>query len=509
MDQSERCPPSRPGWWSAALTGVWRGCIWLAGRRWLGVLFNTRADNWKTWVAYLAALLALCVALGVLGWRIAPQINNDPEASDQGAYAYMARNMMYSKIPWHTDGVRNPLFPWLTARFVTPDFEDVEDMPEFLVAGQRFNGILAAALTFLLGLYFARILPPVPAWNAAALSGCGALLPIAMFFGAEPLFYFLFFGMWMTGLWLTVRNPLWLYVLFGVLTGLTYLAKPSTAPFVAMVVAMSLGRLVLTFFHTLPPILRALDWKRWRFAVGMLLFAAIHLVMIYPKMQYSEKTFGDPFYNAPKKWFWLEDWDTAFPKYMFVNEASLARFPPGEQPTFANFLARNGWHGAWFKLSDGTWTRVKQLFLPERTLRARVEPGGGPRRVILPFRGFYLVCALGLMVVMAACALPRGAWSRTGPWALPLLLAAGSFAAYTLAYGWFQWIGPGPRYIMSFYIPLLAVSLLAAQRLRAAADLPPADVLHAAAHATAMGFIVPRLVVLLANPEFQRMSYAF
>ncbi|MFV0337313.1 MAG: hypothetical protein ACK5LK_03605 [Chthoniobacterales bacterium] len=468
-----------------------------------------RMQSLRAWLVYFLALLVLGVVMLWLGWVLAPQIRPDPDSSDQGAYAYLARDMQNAAWPAITDGVRNPLFPWLVAKFVKPTFKEHAEIAAYLIPGKRFNAALATLITLLIGLLAAYYLPPLPAWNVAAVSGLACLLPIASYFGAEPIFYGLNFGVWFLGVWLLLRNPLWGYILFGFFIGFAYLAKPSTTPFVALFIWMSLLRVICCHFPSLPLALRAKDWKPWRFAVGILLVGLIQGAIILPRCLYSQERYGEPFYNAPGKWFWISEWSEAYPKYQLVRKQDLAKMSEDEQPTPTNFIKHHGWDFAWWKLGNGTFVRLQQLILPEETLRKKVEKRGKPRKVLLPFRGMYLGCSLILMLILLGFVLVKKRYDLLGPWAFPFVFIFGTFAAYTLAYGWFLGIGPGPRYIMSMYIPLFFFSMFAAHYLRRISADSFSDAIYLLAQIAPLVFIVPRLVSLFLRPEWERMLYAF
>lgn len=457
----------------------------------------------------MAALMPVAAGMLILGWHLAPQIQPDPGKSDQGAYAYMARSMRDAWWPNVTDGVRNPLFAWLASKFVRPEFETHEEIREYLVLGKRFNAAVAAVVMLAIGWHLSGLLPPLAAWNVAAVGGLGCLLPIAAYFGAEPLFYGLFYGMWMLGVELLQRNPLRLYFAFSLLTALAYLAKPSTTPFVLLLAAMSLLRWAVSWLPNLPAALQPGDWKPWRLVAGAGIFLAVVAAMTLPKNLYSARHFEDPFYNAPKVWFWMLDWKEAYPRHQLVRKSDLAALPPEERPGPATFLRRHGWDTAVFKLGDGTLIRLQQLFLPEKSFPRKVEPSGGPKRVVLPFRGLYLAAAIGLMLVMLGVCLARGRFRTIGGWALPSLFVLGTFAAYTLAYGWYAWVGPGPRYIMSLYLPVMALALLAAHILRQAAHSRFGDLAWLISLAIPPLLVVPRMLALLADPRFEKMMFAF
>ncbi|MFV0415506.1 MAG: hypothetical protein ACK5NG_03985 [Chthoniobacterales bacterium] len=468
-----------------------------------------RLKSLRAWLLYLLALLILAAVMLSLGWQLAPQIRPDPDSSDQGAYAYLARQMKDAAWPAATDGVRNPLFPWLTAKFVEPTFKEHSEIAAYMIPGKRFNAALATLISLLIGLLAAFYLPPLPAWNVAAVSGLACLLPIASYFGAEPLFYGLNFAVWFLGVWLLLRNPIWGYVLFGIFVGFAYLAKPSTTPFVALFIWMSLLRIVCCYIPSLPSALRALNWKPWRFAVGILLFALIQGAIILPRCFYAEEHYGDPFYSAPSKWFWISEWSMAYPKYQLVREQDLAKMSEDEQPTPSNFIKHHGWSFAWWKLGNGTFVRLQQLIIPEETFRKKVEKRGRPRKVLLPFRGMYLGSSLILMLILLGFVLAKKRYDMLGPWAFPFVFILGTFTAYTLAYGWFLGIGPGPRYIMSMYIPLFFFSMFAAYFLRRISADTTSDSIYLLAQIAPLAFIVPRLISLFLRPEWERMLYAF
>jgi len=478
-------------------------------RPWLRSVAFEPLQSFRAWALFGFSLFCIAVVMVVIGWVLAPQVHVHADQSDQGAYAYMARAMKERALPDYSDGVRNPLFPWLAARLVPSGFATHEEIDGYLVTGKRFSTILSALCIVVIGMFLGRIMPPLAAWNVAAVGGLGGLLPISLFFGAEPLFYALFFGMCLLAVTLLIRNPVWLYGMFGLLSGLACLAKPSTTPFLALFVVMSFLRWMGCWLRWLPESFRGPEWRGWRFVAGMLVFSFVYGLLLLPLARHSAQLYGDPFYNAPKKWFWLVDWGTAYPKYQLVRAQDLERMPPEEHPTPGNFFRNHSPEFAWWKLSYGTMTRLEQLVIPEQTLRKKVEKSGQPKKLILLFRGMYVAGAVALLLVLLISAYALGCRPPPGPWMVSMLFFLGMFAAYTLAYGWYLWIGPGPRYIMTFYLPILALALWASDVLRRRLARPWVDAVFLLALLLPPVFFLPRLIAILADPRFERVLYAF
>lgn len=452
---------------------------------------------------YLSALAGLCAAVGLIGHRISGQTNHDLKAFDQDAYSLMVRQMKGSWYPWYSDGTRNPLVPWLAALALDPGH------PAFLEHAKKLNVLIAVGGTALLGLFFATRFGPLAAFNATALAALGALLPLGTFFGAETLFLVLFFFVCACGMRLLNENPLWLYLLLGVCTALAWLAKSSTTPFIGLFMIFSILRLGLNLRGGLPWFLSAPGWTARRFFLGFGIFAAAYLALIAPRLIHAQRTWGSAFYSLPSFWFWADDWDTCVTKYYDCRKVKLATFPPEEQPTLAGYFRRHTTGDAIQRLTHGAGVRLGQFFFPEEKWRFPYEKKGKPKRVVLPYRGLY-IAGLGLLAAApGAVAIQRRRLSRIGPVGLPVLLGAATFALYVAAMGWYLPVGPGHRFMMTLFIPVLWMLIQGGEQLRRAADSRLADGLFLAGHFFIAVLLASRVLLLLQNTSFEKVVHAF
>ncbi len=452
----------------------------------------------KRLLLFYLALLALGLALSHVGFRISETLNHDSQTSDQGAYMGMAEKLRGSLLPDHTDGTRNPLFPWLVAKFLDPK------SPEFFEAGKRFNVLLATLGSLLVGIFNRRRLGALAAWNLAALAGLGCLIPIGIFFGAEVLFYLFFFGLWRGAFAILKRPTPGLAILTGLCAGLAYLAKPSTGPFLmGFALLIFLLCALWPFRRTIPAFSEFWNPRAALVALGCLLAAAF-LVMT-PRLLMAKRTYGSAFYSLPSFWFWADDWDTCFEKYGNCTPYGLSRIPPEEWPTAANYFRRHSVREALERLTSGTVIKLQQLLVPQKKFPWKKERRNRPRRMTLPMRGFYLMlCGMVALTFLAAAKfrplLASGAMT-------PAVFGLGVFCVYTMAYGWYHVIGPGPRFVMMFYIPLLWSFFAAARSSALLTRWGPWGL--GAFHGLLALALASRLLALLADSNFLKMDYAF
>ncbi len=407
--------------------------------------------------------------------------------------------------PWYSDGTRNPLFPWVAATFL-----DAQE-PDFFEKGKRLNVLLAICGTAAVAVFFSRRLGPLPAFNATALSSLAALLPISTFFGAEAIFLVLFLFVFASGMRLLNENPLRLYLLLGLLTALAWLAKSSTTPLLVLFVTLSVVRyaLNLKFSESLPWHLRAPAWGTSRFLTGLAIFLSLYFALISPRLIHAHQTWGNAFYSLPSFWFWADDWETCVRKYADCRKVRLAELPIEEQPTWQGYFHRHDLSDAFSRLTKGAAVRLGQLFHPEGKWRLNVERKDKPKRIVLPHRGLYL---LGLK---PACTCDgdhrrhsrtivrgRTRWASCPAW-------PGHSCGLCHGNGMVSANGPWPSF---HHDPVYAAALDARARrdqLRLATGSRFANLLYLAGHLAICVFLVSRIVALLQNTQFEKISYAF
>ena len=456
-------------------------------------------------LCYATAVLLLCASLAVIGFRITAQTNHEIDPFDQGAYVGMSKTMEGSWYPWYSDGTRNPLFPWIAAKLL-----DADDAG-FFEKGKRLNVVLAICGTAAVAVFFSRRVGPLSAFNATALCSLAALLPISTFFGAEAIFLVLFLFAFACGMRLLNENPLGLYLLLGILIALAWLAKSSTTPFFGLFVAFSAVRWVLNlkFSQNLPWHLRAPAWNARRFGVGLIICLAAYFAIISPRLIHAHRAWGSAFYSLPSFWFWADDWETCVKKYADCRKVRLSELPIEEQPTMRGYFHRHDLSDAMLRLQTGVVARLGQLFHPEGKWRLSVERKGKAKRIVLPHRGLYLVGLGALVLAMAAFAASQARLRSAGPVTLPVLLGLATFAAYVMATGWYLPTGPGHRFIMTLYMPLLWMLVQGGDQLRLVSGSRFANPLYLAGHLAIGILLVSRVFVLLQDTQFEKVSYAF
>ena len=424
-------------------------------------------------------------------------------------------------VPHRTDGVVNPLWPWIAAWLADPEqeispFERVtaEDR-EFFNRGRWFHVGLTAGFLLALGLAAGRVFSLPSTINLVLLGGLGALLPRATYFQPEPLFYIFFFLTWVGCLLLLRSNPLWLYLVTGLCAGIAYMAKGAVTPLLLAFVAVTGYRFVVGVLlpaHLGGGLHRVGSPFSWRnHFLGLLLVALAFAVVSGPRLHYSAERYGDPFHSYPSYWMWMDDFEQGYAWMMNHNNAeTLGALTADDKPSARNYLRERPWSDVTGRLADGTWAKTGELLWPRTTTRR--ADGPRPWKRLLDHRGWYLG---GLLAVLAVAALmlrltPRapeaGREPMEGDAGVMIIFVLGSAALYALAYGWYDPIGRGDRFMLSLYLPL-AFSLiygfevlLNRMRRRRATRWPGAVALSAQWLLTAV--LVWRVVELLRWPTF-------
>lgn len=493
--------PDRSGAARSGLTGVLSEC--LAGDR-------VRGWQW----------LALSVAVGGFLWlhfflagHLIAQTNADLKTTDQTSYLRMAWESRNDALPMRTDAVRNSLWQWLVVHTWLDGRMDDMDWPParerlepHFVAGKWFNVWLTAAFLAVFPFVCARFFPLAATLNLLALAGIGVLLPRAVFFQPEALYFMLFFACWLCGWRLLLRNPLWLYAALGVLTGVAYLAKPSTAPLLAVFVIASTIRLVAAFR---PRWLGfgekdAGVWSWRRHLAGLALLALCHGVLILPRAMYAQQVYRDPFISMPGYWMWMDDWKReAVPFTIEVNYGKdIHTRSKADLPSFGKWIAAHGWGAFWRRLGDGTDAKLHSFFAPNKRFINWKTPERWDAR-LLNNRGVYLCLPLALLAGLAVARIRRGsAREEWGAGVIGALFGLGAFSIYTLAYGWYDPIGRGDRFMMTLYLPVLFMLMWGCERLKRRMGTPAASVVYAAVQLLMLAGIATHAVRLVSRPAF-------
>lgn len=368
-------------------------------------------------------------------------------------------------LPHRTDGVIQPLWPWVAAWLadgnhqISGPTEVTEQDRAFFNRGRWFHVGMTLGFLLLLGIGCARLYSLPAAMNVVMLVGFGALLPRSAYFQPEPIYFIFFLLTWVACILALKQNTLWSYGLIGVCSGIAYMAKGSVSPLVMVFIGISTLRWAWGWVLARLPGESNTLWVRRNHFFGLFILGMCHLFVVGPRLADANEKFGDPFHSYPGYWMWFDDFDVA---YKWMNDHggkdTLQNIPPSEKPSFKNYAATHTREQMIERLVNGTKVKLEEFLAPGVTAKSRTPK---PWKGVLELRGVYLgellLILLSLaLVIKAAAPKAQHAGERLHPeTAAIVLFVVGSFAAYSLAYGWYTPIGRGDRFMLSLYAPLV------------------------------------------------------
>lgn len=438
--------------------------------------------GWQAWAAFGIFLFGYVWLYFYLGTHLIHQTNQDRLNWDQQHNIVMSLRSLerekqpigpgesvtaalWRSFPHYTDGVVNPLWPWIAARFATADHE------AYFVRGKWFNLILSGVFLIGLGLVTARSFSIPSAVALLLAGGLAAVLPRSVYFQPEPVYYICFFLAWVCALSLLRRNTLWLYGILGVLLGLSYLAKTSIQAFVLAFIGVTTLRCVADWWRGRrpgsPDSLPADE--RWSLAnhfIGLAVLAMAFFATAGPRLSYANDAFGDPFHSYPGYWMWMDDFAQGA-EFMqrYPNAEALARLPEAERPSPGRYLRTHSLAETLERLRHGTFEKLDDFFAPAEWRKSGRE--------MVPFRGWLLGGFVALFLAMAVlrwhASRQKDRWiypvgSQSARWML--LFAAGTFVISALAFGFYEPIGKGDRFMVALYLPVAVTLVWVAERFR-------------------------------------------
>jgi hypothetical protein len=405
--------------------------------------------------------------------RLATQTREDLNPDFTQGFTPALKNFF----PHRTDGVVQPIWPWVSAWLVAPDHQITEEVmiskqgrPEdyqLFNRGRWFNVFVTATFLVFLGIAACRKFSLPAACNLLLLGGFGALLPRAAYFQPEPLYFIFFFLTWVACISALKNNSLWIYGVIGVISGLAYMTKSSVQPLLAGFVVASSLRCGWEIFSARSHDLQMAGTHRWHWrnhVVGLVMLGVAHFMTIGPRLTTSYEQFGDMFHSYPSYWMWMDDFEEKGFQWMVdhPNAESLAAIPDDQKPSAGNYLKTHSLEQIRQRLLGGTKAKVTEFLFPAKTdLSKRIEKQK-PWRGIYEARGWYLAVLAGILLVILLIL----------PWTAPkaqhaghlifkpgissiVFFVVGSLVGYTFLYGWYHPIGRGDRFMMSLYLPLV------------------------------------------------------
>ncbi|MDB6138096.1 MAG: hypothetical protein JWO94_1168 [Verrucomicrobiaceae bacterium] len=422
--------------------------------------------------------------------------------------------------PHRTDGVVNPLWPWIAAwladkdQAISPDDKVTEQDRAFFNRGRWFNVGFTLGIVAVLGIACLRVFSLTGTLSVVLLTGFGALLPRAAFFQPEPVYFALFLATWIACLFALHKNSLWMHALIGFFGGLAYLAKGSVQPLLMVYVAVSTLRWAWGWVEARRTSAEGSTtmWVRRNHWLALFLMGFCFFMTAGPRLSYSAKVFGSPFHSFPSYWMWFDDFKDC---YAWMGEHNtrekLEAEPRDKLPSFKTYAATHTSGQMLQRLRDGTRDKVMELLWPKQTLVTKKGPK--PWKGVLEWRGIYLgwlaLMLVGLIFAMRfATPRPAHAAQRLHPeTTAQILFVLGSIAGFSLAYGWYTPIGRGDRFMLSLYAPMVLCLVWACESLlRRARRRGAPEWLYRGYH-LGQGVLIAavswRLLEILRFPQFQ------
>ncbi len=260
--------------------------------------------------------------------------------------------------PHYTDGVVDPLFPWLMMGFAS------QSPDELFESGKWLNFVLTGALLIVLGLAAARAFSFSGAAAIVLMGGFGVILERSAYFSPDALYYLLVVLTWLCALSLIRKNVLWLYGVFGILMGLSYLTKPLIWPIVAGFVIVSLVRSVWIVMRTRKSLGDDLIWSPSNQLVGFAMMISAFLLITGPRLSFAETQFGNPFHSYQNYFVWMDTpAEAARFQVEYPGKAELSLLAPNEKPGPLRFIQERGFKALAERSLDGALSQVRTSIL--------------------------------------------------------------------------------------------------------------------------------------------------
>lgn len=429
-----------------------------------GTRKSRRKKSLLLWAAYLSTLVIYAWAYGYFGAILIEEANLDrtthPQAELIEAVYLSARpseelgrkstlGSLSDSLPRYTDGTVDPLLPWLMRRYSSAPPDTVFEK------GKWFNFWLSGGLLVVLALAAAQAFSLSGALALILMGGFGVILERSGYFSSDALYFLLLVMAWLCALSLIRRNPLWLYGAFGLLLGLSYLAKPMIWPVVAGFVLVSAIRSIWEAVrHRRDRIEVADEWSASNQFVGFAMAVAAFLLVTGPRLSYAATMYGDPFHSDQKYAVWCDSLEEANAfRRDHPDRASLSALTAEEVPGPVRFIRQ---HGALALAKRGLSGGLHQV---ESSVLGR---GGW-----LLIYGLIVFIVIGLIHRRAARHQDREVWRVRGTsarWMLLFLVATGSISLFYTGIG--DPVIPHNAMTTSLFLPILVTFIWIAERYR-------------------------------------------
>jgi hypothetical protein len=414
------------------------------------------------WAAYLSVIVLYAWAYSYLGTFLILAKNTDPATQPQAAYldaVYRSAsaavpdrpsilNDFSGAFPRYTDGVVDPLLPWLMRKRASAPPDEVFE------AGKWLNFVLSGSLLAVLALAAGRAFSFSGAAAVVLMGGFGVVLERSTYFSPDALFHMLVVLAWLCALSLLRQNHLWLYGVFGILLGLAYLAKALIWPIVASFVLVSAIRSVWAGHRARKDRGEPEIWVPANQLVGFAMAIAAFLLVTGPRLSYAGSVFGDPFHSYQKYDIWLDSpADAADFRRRHPGKAELGAIPFAERPGPLRYAREKGIAPLLERAWGGALEQIQSSAL-------------GRRSAILLY-GFFVFAVVAAIHRWAATHQGGEIWQVRGTSALWMLLFLATSVAVALFYaGVGNPVVPYNAMTTALFLPVLVTFVWISERYR-------------------------------------------
>ena len=444
-----------------------------------------RRGSWQSWTFAALSLVLFTGLYHFFGANLIYQTNQDRTRFDQQHNITLAElsaeraaqpiqpgeNVtagLWRAFPHYTDGVVNPLWPWIAAKLDDGKGEH----RQLFERGKWFNLRLTALFLVVLGLICVRVFSACGAIIVVLLSGFGAFLERAVYFHPEPLYYILLLLCWICALALLRRNDILLYVAFGLTLGLAWLAKSSIQPLALAFLGVTSVRFGVEWWRRQRGKSSDERWSLPTHFIGLAAAATAFLIIAGPRMTYANNYYGAPMHSYPAYWMWMDDFEQGA-EFMrnYPHREALETLTDEDRPSAGKYLREHSTAEVTKRMIDGVFNKLKEMLFPREIKQSKARDKAW--KFMLPGRGWYLIWVFLTMIVISALRWTvrketdsglRSLKSESAGWMLAFSLA--TFAIGTAAYGFYTPIGKGDRFMLSMYAPLVLTFVWITERFR-------------------------------------------
>ncbi|MDF1826481.1 MAG: hypothetical protein P1U68_17685 [Verrucomicrobiales bacterium] len=426
---------------------------------------SMKRKSWGKWYLFLGFLMLYTWAYTFLGTILIIEKNSSrignpqsthiesvyqsfPAKDVDGAGGTVISGRASQWLPHYTDGIVHPLWPWIMGSFAS------EPPDELFMSGKWLNMFMSCALMVLLGVVAARAFSFTGSAAIILMGGFGVILERSAFFSPDALYYLLVVLTWLCGLSLIRQNRLWLYAVFGVFLGLTFLTRPPIWPLVTSFVIVSFLR---TIFEAVGPEAGKTDETSWvnsNQLVGFAMLVTAFLIVAGPRLSFANERFGNPMHSYQNYFVWMENGaEAARFQRTYPDRESLESLTVVTRPGVIRYLRENGAGSLLKRASEGIAKEVKASAL-------------GRSSWIL-FYGFFVFIVVALIHRWVMARQRDEVWRVRGASARWMLLFVALMSGLTLFYaGVANPVIQGNSMTTALFVPLLLTFIWIAERYR-------------------------------------------